>query len=228
MKRISPDKYTVAWFKLSEVISRGEKERALGMYRLLAHSLDNSAFAKQLEGDILLFFNDNAAYEKYREAVALYIHQERYAEAIMTYEHLLSIGVQPTQKQQTDLVSWYCKLKQYDKARQRAEQMLNDGIKNKNWSDVTDIIMLVKTVLPFDTWLCAMQQHIIERAIELQADSTIVLPYITSFLTELVAANSAHAMHQLLTYLRTTNTDYYQKACELIGSEDKQFVSSNE
>ncbi len=58
MKQVPSGKYTIAWFKLAECVSRGEKERALGVYRLLSHSLDDSALVCQLEGDIFLSFND--------------------------------------------------------------------------------------------------------------------------------------------------------------------------
>jgi hypothetical protein len=37
MKQTQVDKHTIAWFKIAECVSRGEKERALGVYRLLSH-----------------------------------------------------------------------------------------------------------------------------------------------------------------------------------------------
>ena len=40
----------------SQCVARKEKERALGVYRLLSHSFDDLAFARQLEGDIFSFF----------------------------------------------------------------------------------------------------------------------------------------------------------------------------
>ena len=58
MKHLPSDKYNVAWFKLAECVARGEKEKALGVYRLLVHSLDEPAFIRQLEGDLLLAFKD--------------------------------------------------------------------------------------------------------------------------------------------------------------------------
>ena len=77
MKQFSGDKYNVAWFKLAEFVARGEKERAMGLYRLLVHSFDDSAFAHQLEGDLLLSFDDTQAVEKYLEAAYLYETQDR-------------------------------------------------------------------------------------------------------------------------------------------------------
>ena len=73
MKHVPQDKYNVAWFTLAECVARGEKVRALGVYRLLAYSIDDSAFRRQLEGDILLAFQDkDDAIVKYKEAAFLY------------------------------------------------------------------------------------------------------------------------------------------------------------
>lgn len=88
MKQMSVERYSIAWFKLADCVARGEKERALGMYRLLAHGLEDKAFATQLMGDILLSFDDVAAAEKYQEAAALYLKEHRVAQAAAVYEHL--------------------------------------------------------------------------------------------------------------------------------------------
>lgn len=89
MKLISSEKYSVAWFKLAEFVGRGEKERALGIYKLLAHTVDDRAFALQLKGDLLLAFADAQAIEIYHEAVKLYSNEQRYIQASALYEHLL-------------------------------------------------------------------------------------------------------------------------------------------
>lgn len=89
MRQLSAEKYSVAWFKLAEFIMRGEKERALGLYRLLIHSFEDEALAYQLEGDILLAFRDPVAEKKYEAAAHLYDKQQRVTEAIAMYEQLL-------------------------------------------------------------------------------------------------------------------------------------------
>lgn len=92
MRHFPSDKYTIAWFKLADCISRGEKERALGVYRLLAHSFDDPALAMQLEGDIHYAFQDQPrAVEKYREAAQLYCQQERLLDAASMYELLIDL-----------------------------------------------------------------------------------------------------------------------------------------
>ena len=92
MKQVAPDKYTIAWFKLAECVSRGERERALGVYRLLAHSIGNPAFESQLEGDLYLSFQDtHTALAKYHEAVKLYRQSGRILEAAAVFEHIVTL-----------------------------------------------------------------------------------------------------------------------------------------
>jgi len=92
MKQVAPDKYTIAWFKLAECVSRGERERALGVYRLLAHSIGNPAFESQLEGDLHLSFQDvQTALSKYQEAVKLYRRAGCMLEAAAVLEHMVTL-----------------------------------------------------------------------------------------------------------------------------------------
>lgn len=90
MKLLSSGSHNIAWFKLAEYVTRGEKERALSVYKLLMHSVADQAFAHQLEGDILLAFDDAAAIERYHHAAHLYKKQKSYQKAIAVYEHIAS------------------------------------------------------------------------------------------------------------------------------------------
>jgi tetratricopeptide (TPR) repeat protein len=87
MKTLASESYTVAWFKIADFVSRGEKERALHMYPLLMHSISEPAISYQLEGDILLSFDDMTALECYRKAVELYKKSGKVRQAIGVYEH---------------------------------------------------------------------------------------------------------------------------------------------
>ncbi len=82
---------SVAWFKLAELIARKEREKALNVYRLLSHSLQDRAYALQLEGDILWSLDDRGAIERYKQAAYLYQKDKRWIEAIAIYENLLTI-----------------------------------------------------------------------------------------------------------------------------------------
>lgn len=91
MRYIPTDKYTVAWFKLAECVAKGEKEKAFGVYRLLMHSLEDKAYAYQLEGDLLGAFQDERALEKYEHAAQLYVSNHRWKEAASIYQELAGL-----------------------------------------------------------------------------------------------------------------------------------------
>ncbi len=93
MNQIQANKYSIAWFKLAECVSRRERERALGVYRLLAHSFDdNMAIVYQLEGDIMLAFNEvENAINKYVQAAQLYEKQGELVQAIAVYDHIITL-----------------------------------------------------------------------------------------------------------------------------------------
>ncbi|UNE35469.1 hypothetical protein KG892_00350 [Vermiphilus pyriformis] len=88
MKKIS-EKHILAWFTLAECVARNEKERALGMYKLLSHSIEDPAYSALLEADLRLSFGDTQyAYEKYAQAVQLYAQSGRVQQAQGVYDHL--------------------------------------------------------------------------------------------------------------------------------------------
>lgn len=89
MKSVLTDKKTVAWFTLAECVSRGERERAFGVYRLLSHSLDDRALAAQLEGDLFSAFKmPIEAIERYDRALRAYRQAGKFLEAAAVGEHM--------------------------------------------------------------------------------------------------------------------------------------------
>ena len=91
MRLLPSDKYNVAWFKLAEFVARGEKERALGLYRLLVHSFDDVALAHQLQADLLWSFKDHQAFDLYQKAAEVHMQSGKTLQAAALFEHLLSI-----------------------------------------------------------------------------------------------------------------------------------------
>lgn len=82
------ESYTVAWFKLADFVARGEKERALTVLKLLMHSIQDEAIPYQLEGDVLLAFDDDAALDRYHIAANLYKKAGKIKQAASIYEHV--------------------------------------------------------------------------------------------------------------------------------------------
>ena len=82
---------SLAWFKLADLIARGEREKALSVFRLLAHSLADRAYVLQIEGDILWFMDSTASIEKYKQAAFLYQKEKRWIDAIAIQEHVFTM-----------------------------------------------------------------------------------------------------------------------------------------
>lgn len=124
MKQAVSDKYTIAWFKLAECVSRGERERALGVYRLLSHSIGNPAFERQLEGDLYLSFQDTqTALIKYHEAVKLYQQAGRMLEAAAVLEHVITLD-SSTFGYYQQLIELYHQLHLTHKVKERIAQVV--------------------------------------------------------------------------------------------------------
>lgn len=81
---------SIAWYKLADLIARGEREKALSVYRLLSHSFDDRAYALQLEGDILWALDDPRSRDRYYRAAVLYKDDKRLVDAAALAEHLLA------------------------------------------------------------------------------------------------------------------------------------------
>lgn len=88
MTLLPSEKSNIAWFKLAEFVYRKEKERALGLVRLLSHAVPSPALVAQLEGDLLWSFGDEKALELYEKAARTYTHDGRASDAQMLYRQL--------------------------------------------------------------------------------------------------------------------------------------------
>ena len=113
MKQILNSNHSVAWFTLFQFILRGEKEKALNIYKLLSRSINDHALILQLKGDILVAFNDLEAQSLYLESIKLYLAQHKINEAISIYEKLILI--KEDSKYLTKLLNLYIKNENYKK-----------------------------------------------------------------------------------------------------------------
>lgn len=139
MRYIPTDKYTVAWFKLAECVAKGEKEKAFGVYRLLMHSLEDKAYAHQLEGDLLGAFQDERALEKYEYAAHLYKSNNRWKEAIALYEELVLMTADNF-KPLNCLVELYKKYKQPEQYGTKIITLMQNLIAKKQFTSIEYLI----------------------------------------------------------------------------------------
>lgn len=142
MKQVSPEKMSLAWFKLAEFVIRGEKERALSIYRLLAHSIQNAALVAQLEGDIFLAFNDERAFDSYRRAGWLYQQSGDDVQAIFTYECLCDLADRADDVLMI-LIGLYQKRKDEKKILVTTRRILSSLINQERFSDAHDLLLTV-------------------------------------------------------------------------------------
>lgn len=139
MKQVVSEKYNIAWFKLADCIARGEKEKALGVYRLLSHSLDDKALACQLHADILLSFNDEQAEAMYKKAADLYKQQEHYLQAAAVYEHLVTL--QPHNLfYRTVMIELYQQLGIQTKVMEYVEKLIAYLLEKNDWKKAIELV----------------------------------------------------------------------------------------
>lgn len=135
---------SVAWFKLAELITRREREKALSVYRLLAHSLERKAYALQLEGDILWSLDDKAALEKYRQAAFLYHKEKQWIDAAAVCEHLYTMNDHDLEVV-TSLIRYYALLQWTDHFVERLTSLIT--LVEKNIAQEHNIVDALKHVL---------------------------------------------------------------------------------
>jgi len=155
-KNIKNKNSSIAWFKLSELISRGEKEKALNLYRLISHSFADKAYVLQVEGDILWSFEDCAALEKYKQAAFLYEKEKRATAATAIYEHLLTLEPK-NYNYLIQLITLYTKLDWWEKLKLHFNnlfELLKKGevSKDQAW-DAVEISMNVSKKIKTDSKL---------------------------------------------------------------------------
>lgn len=140
MKHVDSDTYNIAWFKLADCIARGEKERALGVYRLLSHSLDDSALAVQLLADILRSFQDPQAIAKYKEAAGMYRANNQLLEAAAVYEHLTTIEPDSVSFRK-EMIELYQQLNIRSKVTHYVEKLVRSFLHNDDWKHAVELVM---------------------------------------------------------------------------------------
>ena len=160
MKQTQVDKHTIAWFKIAECVSRGEKERALGVYRLLSHSFNDHAIARQLEADIHGAFGEiEQAVSLYQLAMEAYIKSQRLLEAAAVGEHLAVL--QPSEMNlHRKLIQLYLSLGMMVKVQAHIQVLADFFAQKKQWVEqVIDDLCLVENKKLVQEFASALKTH---------------------------------------------------------------------
>ena len=209
MRNVPPDKYNVAWFKLAECVSRGEKERALGVYRLLAHSLNDSAFARQLQGDILLSFNDtNSAIDHYRMSASLYQQDERFLEAAAIYEHIVVL-VPDKREYLIKLIELYTVLQIPSKLLTYAQTLAALLLAQDDLPGVQALVDLLTVHIEGTSVVKLRQQLVVAWAQKNEPLTETIVEHIKKVVADLLITDEVGALQRFITMLQTFNQDYY-------------------
>ncbi len=218
MRQFPSDKYNVAWFKLAECVARGEKERALGVYRLLSHSFSDPALAHQLKGDILWLFEDDNAINTYREAALLYTQNERFLQAAGVYEHLHTLHP----KDHTfleDLIDLYTTLHMSKKVERYSRQLFDVQM------NVGELEQAVHALTRLDT-VCKVYSTVNEHKKLLfallkkgEVSQKKLMSHAKNVIEGLFHTNNNAELKQFLSQVQAVDNECYIAACAYMESD---------
>jgi len=214
MNNVPTDKYNVAWFKLAECISRGEKERALGVYRLLAHSLDDAPFSLQLQGDILLSFKDHkGAVESYYQAIESYRNGKRLLQAAAVAEHILALSDEAEKhKVLTLLIDLYSELRISDKVIAYAQTQCAFYLVQDEVEHALETMVRLDTLVESNEVMVLRQDLIVALIKHGALPMNLVLAQLHKMLDGLSIDNNKLALQQFMTLIEELSSDYYAQA----------------
>lgn len=213
----SSNNHTVAWFKLAQCVTKGQKERALGIFKLLSHSLNDKAFVHQLEGDIFLAFSDpSAAATSYAQAAKMYQQENRLLEAALIYDHLTVL--QPMeQSHRASALTLYNTLGLTPAIEQRIQPVITALIAQQKWQECHELITHTKDN--------ALRTNLNEQAIKaLLASPTkndhleLLHTMVTQIVEALSSVENSPALQKFLTYLQTHAPEIHEQTLRTINN----------
>ncbi len=210
------EKCNVAWFKLAEFVGRKEKERAIGVYKLLSHSLPDDAFAAQLEGDLFLAFNDEKALNAYQRSAYLYEKNDQIMHAAFVYEHML--GLRPDNKEYLiQALRLYGAIKNDVKIARCARQLVRLLIKNDSLEAHGELIENLACSIEYQWYV---QESAVLALIEFHPDKT---EYISDYLAMIIRASDnkidyTQRLSLFFAKISSLNNLWYERARALVSS----------
>lgn len=211
MKNKQSDKYSIAWFKLAECVSRREKERALGVYRLLSHSFENPAVGYQLEGDILLAFNDHVgAIKLYEMAAQFYCERKELRQATAVYDHLFTLTT--NQEYVEKIIALYAQLKQPVQVLLYVQHLCILMLRRQESESVMQLLdrfqlnSALRSDFVSETACIAVADHLMPSAMKIKAVHRAL---------DLVVAD-VQLLSKFFSKLKAIDSHYYHEACEYV------------
>jgi len=211
MKHFQSEKYNIAWFKLAECVARGEKERAMGVYRLLSHSLEDQALAAQLKGDLLLCFNDDSAVEKYCEAADIYKKSNKAIEAIAVYEHLIFLDP-VNETYLLELVNLYKEIGIACNMVDHVKTIIDEG----KFDLSIQLIDKLSSIIISSEEMRVREYLIFALLKQKEVPKAIVTDQIKKVVELLISAEDESLLQRFLSEVKAVNRAYYDEICAYI------------
>lgn len=213
MRQLPGDKYNVAWFKLAEFVARGEKERALGLYRLLIHTFEDKALAHQLQGDLLLSFNDEEAIVEYTKAAQAYEQGTRIMESTALYEHLITL--RPSSAEFIEhLIDLYTLLDNKKRIAELSKQLTKVLLEKRQYEHLFSLLSSWQQSLDQSLLVTMYENIILHAAHDTMFPTVVVQEYLKKVVDFYVTAGDESSLHVFLDKLKALHEDYYKKACD--------------
>ena len=219
MKHIPSDKYNVAWFTLAECVSRGEKVRAMSLYRLLAHSIEDQAFTSQLKGDLLRAFQDKDSIDLYQEAAELYEKDNRLLEAVAVYEHL--IVLEPTKNRYLkSLIKLYKQLSISSKVVTFLERFFDYALEQHNCDDACDALYQLDNIEDAVEHINLHERFIRLLLRQKEPSKALIVKHGKKVIDAFIISGNESSLQKFLATVDAMNGDCYLELCEYL--EDSQ------
>ncbi len=217
MKTLTSESYNIAWFKLADFVARGEKERALSVMRLFMHSVSNEALTQQLEGDILLAFNDHTVHDRYYSAANLFKKSGNLHQAANAYQQALEF--KDNEQILELLLEIYAQLKLKTKLSNTCTKIAKIMLQKNSFKELQ--IILDKTLSITDPSLHVFIYAPISIALLLHDQNNNQIQYFLQKTIKLFQLHqkleyATHDFQKFLTHIKIINHDEYKKIEQLL------------
>ncbi len=211
MKQTQGDKHTIAWFKIAECVSRGEKERAFGVYRLLSHSFNDNAIARQLEADIYCSFGEiEQAIALYQQAMECYAKSDRFLEAAAIGEHL--IHLRPADMVlYRKMIQLYISLVMVAKVRSHLYSLIDLLAQKQQWYEIKNIFEECAR-FDNDTEKVSVYADVIINADKAGCPSDIIIFCVEQALNDLSLVDNKKCVQNFMSLLQAHSDKLYNHA----------------
>ncbi len=214
MRYIPRDKYTIAWFKLAECVAKGEKEKAFGVYRLLMHSLEDQAYAYQLEGDLLGAFQDERATEKYAYAAQLYFQNKRFKESAALYEELIFLAPE-NNRYLHQLIAIYKEHKSKELFKTKMQKLLQLLLEQASYEKAISVISEIR-IIEDALQVVSNYQQVVERCIHDHTFCPEKARHILYDSLDYILKNDDTLLTNYLVFLEQSSGKWHTIACDYL------------